>query len=95
MHDLKALRSLLGKEVVVSGLAHYRPSGRLLMMDVEALGLARPEDKIFRRTPVARRQKLVAEAPGLVDESGVEAFFGTGPGDETDAELLEALRAIG
>ena len=36
-HNLEALRSVLGKEVVVSGMAHYRPSGRLLLLDVEAL----------------------------------------------------------
>lgn len=94
-HDLEALRLLLGREVVVSGMAHYRPSGRLLMMDVEELGVARPEDRIFQRAPVARRQRFVAEVAASTDESGVSAFFGTWPGDETDAELLEALRAIG
>jgi hypothetical protein len=94
-HDLEALRSLLGKEVVVSGMAHYQPSGRLLLVDVEALDVARPEDRIFKTAPVARKQKVVIEPPGPSETSGVAAFFGTWPGDETDAELLEALRAIG
>lgn len=94
-HNLEALRSLLGKEVVVSGLARYRPSGRLLLLDVEALDMARPEDRIFQKAPVARKQKAVIEPAGPSDTSGVSAFFGTWPGEETDAELLEALRAIG
>lgn len=94
-HDLEALRSLLGREVVVSGMAHYRPSGRLLLVDVEALDMARAEDRVFQRAPVARKQKVVAEPTGPSDTSGVSAFFGTWPGGETDAELLEALRAIG
>ena len=94
-HNLEALRSLLGKEVVVSGMAHYRPSGRLLLVDVEALDVARAEDRVFQRAPVARKQKVVIEPTSPIDTSGVSAFFGTWPGEETDAELLEALRAIG
>lgn len=94
-HNLEALRSLLSKEVVVSGMAHYRPSGRLLLLDVEALDIARAEDRVFQKAPVARKQKVVIEPPGASDTSGVSAFFGTWPGEETDAELLEALRAIG
>lgn len=94
-HDVEALRSLLGKEVVVSGMAHYRPSGRLLLLDVEDLRLARPEDRVFRAAPTARKRK-VAIAPGPQEESsGVPSFFDTWPGDESDEELLAALRAIG
>jgi hypothetical protein len=94
-HNLETLRSVLGKEVVVSGMAHHRPSGRLLLLDVEGLDLARPEDRVFQKGPVARKQKVVLESTGPGDTSGVSAFFGTWPGEDTDAELLEALRAVG
>ena len=40
-HDLESLRALLGADVVVSGVAHYRPSGRLLLVDVESLDVAK------------------------------------------------------
>jgi len=94
-HDVEALRSLFGKEVVVSGMAHYRPSGRLLLLDVEDLRAARPEDQIFRTAPIARKRKVTI-APGPQEElSGVPAFFGIWPGDESDENLLAALRAIG
>lgn len=94
-HNLEALRLLLGREVVVSGMAHYRPSGRLLLVDVEELDVARPEDRVFQKPPVARKQRVVIEPTGPNETSAVSAFFGTWPGDETDAELLAALRAIG
>ncbi len=94
-HDLEALRTLLGEEVVVSGVAHFRPSGRFMMLDVEALDRARPEDAVFRRAPVAPRQRLVIDVGERANAAGVSAFFGTWPGDESDAELLELLRAIG
>jgi len=94
-HNPEALRTLFGKEVVVSGMAYFRPSGRLLLLDVAALDEARAEDRVFQKAPVARKQKVVLEATGASDTSGVAAFFGTWPGEETDAELLAALRALG
>lgn len=94
-HDLDELKSFLGQEVVVSGTAHYRPSGRLLFMNVERLDLARPEDRIFQRAPTPMRQKVAQRFPPREGPSGISSFFGTWPGDETDAELLEALREIG
>lgn len=94
-HDLEALRALLGEEVVVSGVAHYRPSGRLMMLDAEALDRARAEDAVFRQAPAAARPRLVIETAEQASEPGVSTFFGTWPGDESDAELLEQLRAIG
>lgn len=93
-HDLEALRALLGREVVISGMAHYRPSGRLLLVDVEALALARPEDSVFQRAPVARRQKVTIDLNSPSDAGGVSAFFGQWPGEETDSELLKSLQAL-
>lgn len=96
-HDIEALRRMLGTEVVVSGMAHYRPSGRLLLLDVEELAVARAEDAMFRRAPAPRRQRVVdpglAPASAARSEETASTFFGTWPGDETDAELLAALRA--
>lgn len=94
-HDLEALRPLLGKEVLVSGMARYRPSGRLLLLDVENVEVARPEDRVFQSAPVARKPKLIIELTHSSESPGISTFFGTWPGEETDAELLEALRAIG
>lgn len=94
-HDLDELRALLGKDVVVSGMAHYRPSGRLLFVSVEDLAVARPEDRMFQRVPMGRKRRVVIEPSRQDGTLGVSSFFGTWPGDETDEELLEALRDIG
>lgn len=94
-HDPDALRALFGKAVVVSGMAHYRPLGRLLMFDVESIGEAGAGDHLFEVAPVARRRLSVATPVAQDDSSGVSAFFGTWPGEESEDELLEALQAIG
>lgn len=94
-HDPDALRALFGTTVVVSGMAHYRPSGRLLMVDVESIGEARAGDHLFEAAPVAHKRIAVATPVAQDDSSGVSAFFGTWPGEESEDELLEALQAIG
>ncbi len=94
-HDPEALRALFGKDVVISGLAHYRPSGRFLLLDVESIGEAGRGDRLFEKLPVSRMRLPVATAVAQDDSSGVSAFFATWPGEESETELLEALQAIG
>jgi len=94
-HDTGALKKLFGKWVVVSGIAHYRPSGRLFLLDVESIGEAGAGDRVFEVAPAARKRVLVASPVQQDESSGVAAFFGTWPGEESDEELLGALQAIG
>ena len=94
-HDPDVLKALFGKAVVVSGMAHYRPSGRLLMVDVDSIGEAGAGDHLFEAVPVARKRLPVATPVAQDDSTGVSAFFGIWPGEESEEELLEALKAIG
>lgn len=92
-HDNEQLKTLFGSRVVVSGMAQFRPSGRLLVIDVEHLGPARDGDVVFESAPKATARPVASLLPQ--DEAlGVSAFFGTWPGEETDEELLDALEAI-
>jgi hypothetical protein len=92
-HDNEQLKTLFGSRVVVSGMAQFRPSGKLLVIDVEHLGPARDGDVVFESAPKAAARPVASLLPQ--DEgTGVSAFFGTWPGDESDEELLNALEAI-
>jgi len=92
-HDNEQLKALFGSRVVVSGMAQFRPSGKLLVIDVEHLGPARDGDAVFEGAPKAMAKPAVSLLPQ--DEvTGVSAFFGTWPGEESDEELLGALEAI-
>ncbi|TXD34237.1 hypothetical protein FRC98_18755 [Lujinxingia vulgaris] len=90
----ETLKELFGQRVVVSGIAHYRPSGRLLKLDVESLAAASEGDSVFEAAPVALRNVPVMQMVPQDASSGVSAFFGTWPGDESEEELLKALQAI-
>ena len=95
--DPALLRDHFGTQVVISGMARFRPSGRLLIVDIEHLGPAGAGDIIWQRVPTAPSGRTTPVATSLPQDqsTGVPAFFGTWPGDETDDELLQALEALG
>lgn len=91
------LRALCGTKVVASGVAQFRPSGRLSVVDVEYVGPARDADAMWSRipAPMPARYSPVARLVPQDARSGVAAFFGTWPGDESVEELLAALKELG
>lgn len=93
-HDPEKLRALFGRRVVVSGLAHYRPSGEPSVIDVEHLALAGTGDVLFDRSPIVRSRQLLEVATTEGEGGGVAAFFGTWPGEETPDELLASLAEL-
>jgi len=93
-HDLQELKTLFGAKVVISGVAHYRPSGHLLLVDVESVAPARDADDLFSAVPLPRTRLSLPEPVEQDATSGVSAFFGCWPGDESDDDLLTALAAI-
>ncbi len=52
-HEPEVLRELFGERVVVSGIARFRASGRLLRLEGEATNRVGPGDKLFETGPVA------------------------------------------
>lgn len=83
-----------GQRTVVSGFGHFGPSGRCFLVDAEHVGGAEAGDEVFERVPVAHPADFVPASVPQDATSGVNAFFGIWPGDETDEELLAALKAI-
>ncbi len=90
------LSALLDQNVLIEGNAVYRPSGRVLRIDAECVEICATGQKIWEELPSPLGKKLehsklrIRQSP----KSGVAAFFGTWPGNETDDELLEALERI-
>ena len=90
------LRQLFNTQVVISGQAHFGPSGRLLFVAADHIAPARDTDALWDRLPVAQPGYFATVVLPVVQsgETGVSAFFGTWPGDESDTDLLGALEAI-
>lgn len=93
--DLTTLITLFGQHVVVSGVAHYRPSGQPLLIHAQSITEAGPNDSFFEAAPLARSRRLTSPLSAQDNAAGVSAFFGAWPGEESEDELLVALEDIG
>ena len=89
----ETLRAWFGHQVVVSGTADFRPSGRLLRINAEGFEPATEKDlQIFAAIP--RPLKTPAPVERAAAEGGFAALLGKWPGDESAAQLLEQLRKM-
>jgi hypothetical protein len=90
------LQALFGKRVLVLGRAVYRPSGRLLRIDAAGLEDGTDVAGLFSRIPAPQTSRPPTPALRVTasGKRGVAAFFGTWPGDESDADLASMLREI-
>ena len=88
------LKTHFGQAVAISGLAHFKPSGALRVIEADAVTPATEGDlAVFAAVPtsldveVEPRDLRVAQGP----KTGVGAIFGRWPGDESDEEILRIL----
>ncbi|MFY8082656.1 MAG: hypothetical protein ACOVN7_02885 [Rubrivivax sp.] len=94
--SIEALKGLFNRDVMVEGMAVFRPSGSLLRLDASAIAEASPHDAYFRRVPTA----LVAADAGRLlrlnpgEPSAYERILGRIPAEETDEEFLAAIEAM-
>jgi hypothetical protein len=90
------LARFFGENVMVGGIAVFRPSGAVLRIDAEEVEAAPTNLDLWSRMPVPlfgqldRRTLHQPQGP----RSGIHAIFGRWPGEETDAEVFELLEQI-
>jgi len=90
------LKDYLSKEVVIEGLAVYRPSGSLLRIDAEAIAQATERDTFFSTIPQPSRETLDMKQVRSPQSrsTGINVIWGAWEGEETDQDLLQALEEI-
>jgi hypothetical protein len=89
------LKGYWGKRVLVLGQAIFRPSMDLLRVEAREVQAAEERDKVWSFVP----KPLFPEAElktfsQLQSKSGIRSTFGGWPGDETDEQILAALRNL-
>jgi hypothetical protein len=92
--SLESLGQLFGQRACVSGVAKFRPSGDLLLIEAEAISPADEGLSVLSVAPKPLFSTLDTRAlhRSQGPKSGVAAVFGRWPGDESDEEV-EALLA--
>ena len=88
------LQKHFGNEVTVLGKAIYRPSGGLLRVDAAEILDTTAGRSAFSEIPLPFTTPRRIDRRFQTSKAGVSAFFGTWPGEETDAELMEALAGL-
>jgi hypothetical protein len=93
---VQQLSQFLNDEVVVIGKAIYRPSGSLLRIDAKYLEKAATDSALFSRIPYPIAINSVTSKGRSTDasRSNISAFFGIWPGEESDEQLLAALKEL-
>lgn len=91
--DLNAVAPLFNKRVAVEGIAVFRPSGGFLRLDADAIVEPEGVSELFSRipTPLSRTIRKQDLRRPQTPSTGVNAFFGRWPGEESEEEILAAL----
>ena len=83
-----------GKEVAMSAVVHFRPSGAPLRIEAQHVRPASSSDlAVFSEVPqpIESRLDLKSLTRPQGPSSGMNAIFGRWPGNETAEEIIEAL----
>ncbi|XXT19106.1 hypothetical protein WME94_53660 [Sorangium sp. So ce429] len=94
--DPSDLARLFGQPAIVSGMAKFRPSGKVLRVEAERIDPATGDLAVWSTmprpldTPAHLHRFHVPQGPG----SGVAAIFGAIPMDDTEEEFQAALEEL-
>lgn len=93
--EFAGLAGFLDQDVVIEGLAVFRPSGKLLRVDADAIASAGAGDSYFSTLPLPGVADYAAAARTRPGVSPYKELLGMIPGEETDEEFLKAVEEIG
>lgn len=93
---VEVLKEYFNREVVLEGVAVYRPSGSLLRVDVQAVAAAATADEFFRAVPRGHVQRDFTRAARLRpgESSAYARILGRIPAEESDEDFLAAVEAM-
>ena len=92
----QTMAELFGKQVIVSGTAIFRPSGRVQTIEAEQIEKATGDVSLWAEEPrplftaLSRKDLQREQGP----RSGLNAVIGSWPGDESDEEVRTVLDAL-
>ncbi|MFN8360583.1 MAG: hypothetical protein U0264_11770 [Candidatus Kapaibacterium sp.] len=93
---IQRMVEFMGKEVTITGKAHYKPNGRLSFIDIQEFRSPNVNDRLFSKSPNAMtaRQQLLFQAKQGKKLNPLSEIVGMWPGDETDEEFAELLQGL-
>jgi hypothetical protein len=86
----ESMRQYWGKEVTVKGTVHFKPSGRVQLLEAQLIKAKEPGEEVFAEAPhVQMEAEFVAEALQAAERRDwLKDIWGKWPGDEPVEEIL-------
>lgn len=93
--DFAGLANFLDKDVTIEGLAVFRPSGKLLRIDADAISSASASDSYFSTVPLPGAADYAAAVRSRPSASPYKELLGIIPDEESDEEFLKLIESMG
>jgi hypothetical protein len=96
MDGIVDLAGFIDRQVVIEGLAEFRPSGSLLRVDADAIQLAAPGDAAFSVLPLPERQQNYQKTATVIrpGHKPYAEIYGLILTDESDEEFTAAVETM-
>lgn len=93
---MNEMTTFFGKDCTIQGMANYRVGGMLSFVEMQGFGKPEEKDKYFSKKPKAMNavQQVLFQAKQGKKKNPFNDFAGMWPGNETDEEFDELLKAL-
>ncbi len=90
------IKDFFGKEITISGVAHFKPGGQLSYVNLESFSQPGASDKFFSRKPdkMPIQQQIAMQIKQGKKSNPIDDIFGKWPGNETDEEFAQMLKEL-
>jgi hypothetical protein len=93
---IEGILKFIGKEVTISGMANFKPSGQLSYVEIEQYSEPGMNDNFFSKKPNAMNaeQQILFQLKSGKKANPLSDIIGKWPGDETDEEFEKMLKEL-
>jgi hypothetical protein len=91
--SIYSIKDYFGKELTITGMAHYKPGGKLSFIEIQDFTEPAESDKLFSRVPHAMsvQQQIAFEVRSGKSKNPLKEITGKWPGEESLEDLLKLL----
>lgn len=93
---LASIKEYFGREVTLTGMAHFKPGGQLSYVSLESFGEPGKSDRFFSKKPqkMSIQQQVAFQVREGKKKNPIDDIIGQWPGDETDEEFDRMLKDL-
>ncbi|SDA96756.1 hypothetical protein SAMN03080617_04280 [Algoriphagus alkaliphilus] len=93
---LSQLKEFFGRDISITGMAHYKPGGNLSYIQLESFGEPGKAGHFLSRRPdqLTTNQQIAIQLSQGKKKNPLDDIFGKWPGNESDEEFEQMMKAL-